>query len=125
MNKNYLLTLPDFNQGDSILGIIQEAKKYEVDILVIDDGSTDDTKQKIVKAKDVFKIFHTENLGYGRTSSNGSNNVGQEIDLTLNYQLHRSINLSGGYSRLFGGKVFAGSPDRDVDFAYLQVLFRY
>ncbi|MGR3318640.1 MAG: glycosyltransferase family 2 protein [Candidatus Anammoxibacter sp.] len=70
MNRNYLLTLPAFNQSDSISGIIQEAKKYDVDILVIDDGSTDDTKQKIVKAKDVFKIFHAENLGYGRTLIN-------------------------------------------------------
>ncbi|MGR3178949.1 MAG: glycosyltransferase family 2 protein [Candidatus Anammoxibacter sp.] len=70
MRKDYLLALPAFNQSDSILGIIQEAKEYDVDILVIDDGSTDDTKQKIAKANGVFKLFHAENLGYGRTLIN-------------------------------------------------------
>ncbi|MGR3221173.1 MAG: glycosyltransferase family 2 protein [Candidatus Anammoxibacter sp.] len=70
MPKNFLLALPAFNQSDSILGIIQEAKEYDIDILVIDDGSTDDTKQKIVNVKDVFKAFHAKNLGYGRTLIN-------------------------------------------------------
>ncbi len=70
MNKSFLLALPAFNQSDDILGVIHEAQMHDVDILVIDDGSTDDTKQKIADVKDVYKMFHKKNLGYGQTLIN-------------------------------------------------------
>lgn len=70
MDKRYLIALPAFNQGDNILGVICETKKYDVDILVIDDGSTDDTKQKLAEVKDVYKLYHKENLGYGKALIN-------------------------------------------------------
>lgn len=70
MGKKYLLSLPAFNQGDNILGVICEAKKYDVDILVVDDGSTDDTGLKLSKVEDVHKIHHNVNLGYGKALIN-------------------------------------------------------
>lgn len=70
MNKKYLLTLPAFNQGDNILSIIGEVKKYDIDILVVNDGSTDDTRDKLSKVNNVYKMHHRENLGYGKTLIN-------------------------------------------------------
>lgn len=70
MGKKYLLALPAFNQEDDIKGVISEAKGYDVDILVIDDGSTDDTRKRLSEVDGVYKMYHEKNLGYGRTLIN-------------------------------------------------------
>lgn len=64
-------------------------------------------------------------LGYGRSPSNGSNNVGQEIDLVVSYQLNSHVGLMAGYSRLFGGGVFRGFPEDDASWAFTQLQLRY
>ena len=70
MNKRYLLVLPAFNQMDRISEIICEAKKFDVEILAIDDGSTDDTGQILSGIKEINKIYNKNNLGYGQTLIN-------------------------------------------------------
>jgi hypothetical protein len=69
--------------------------------------------------------FAKTSLGFGRSASNGSNNVGQEIDLVVSYQLNRHVGLMVGYSRLFGGKVFRGFSDADTDWAFSQIHLSY
>jgi len=69
--------------------------------------------------------YSKQSLGFGQTPSNGSHDVGQEIDVTLSYQVHRTLKLTGGYSILFGGKVFEGAQSRDTEFGYLQAQFNY
>lgn len=70
MNKRYLLVLPAFNQRDHISEIICEVKKYDVEILAIDDGSTDGTGQILSEIKSINKIYNKNNLGYGQTLIN-------------------------------------------------------
>ena len=69
--------------------------------------------------------FSTGSLGYGRSPSNGANNVGQEIDFVMNYKVNQHLGLMAGYSRLFGGKVLSSFPDDDIDWAFFQVTFSY
>lgn len=70
MNEKYLLVIPAYNEGSNILGIINEANEFDTDILVIDDGSTDDTKAKLASLNGLHKIHHGKNLGYGKTLIN-------------------------------------------------------
>ena len=67
MSNKYLLVLPAYNQGDTTREIVLEAQQFHVDILVIDDGSTDNTKEVLTTLKDIHKIYHKQNLGYGQT----------------------------------------------------------
>ena len=69
--------------------------------------------------------FSTGSLGYGRSPSNGANNVGQEIDFVMNYKVNQHLGLMAGYSRLFGGKVLSSFSDDDIDWAFFQVTFSY
>ena len=62
-----LIALPAFNEKKDIGLIISQIKKYDLDILVIDDGSTDGTQEQLSKIDNINTIVHEENLGYGHT----------------------------------------------------------
>ncbi len=65
---NTLIALPAFNESKYIGSIISQLKKkYDLDILVIDDGSTDGTREQLSKIDNIDTIIHEDNLGYGQT----------------------------------------------------------
>jgi len=61
-----LLAIPVFNESASIDRVLSEVRQYARDVLVIDDGSTDDTPLKLARHR-VEVIRHAENRGYGRS----------------------------------------------------------
>ncbi len=64
---NTLITLPAYNEKKEIGYIISKIKKYNLDILVLDDGSTDGTRKQLTEIKNIKIITHKNNLGYGYT----------------------------------------------------------
>ncbi len=64
---NTLIALPAYNEKKEISVIISKIKKYDLDILVIDDGSTDGTQEQLSKIENINTIVHEKNLGYGQT----------------------------------------------------------
>ncbi len=64
---NTLIALPAFNEKKEIGVIISQIKKYDLDILVIDDGSTDGTQEELSNIENINTIVHEKNLGYGQT----------------------------------------------------------
>lgn len=64
---NSLIALPAYNERDDIGHIISQIKMYNLDILVIDDGSTDGTQAQLSKIDKIKTITHKENMGYGCT----------------------------------------------------------
>lgn len=64
---NTLVALPAYNEQEDIGFIISQIKKYDLDILVIDDGSTDGTQEQLSKIENINTIVHEKNLGYGQT----------------------------------------------------------
>jgi glycosyltransferase involved in cell wall biosynthesis len=75
-NKQALLTIiiPAFNEeegiGDSLDKLLEFVKELNFEILVVNDGSTDNT-QAIVEAKNVRLINHPNNKGYGAALKTG------------------------------------------------------
>ena len=61
-----LLAIPVYNEARHIESVIGEVATCARDILVIDDGSTDDTP-KLLAQQNVEVIRHAENRGYGRS----------------------------------------------------------
>lgn len=61
-----LLAIPVFNEAKSIDRVLSAVKPYAQDILMVDDGSTDDTPARIA-AHPVEVIRHCHNRGYGRS----------------------------------------------------------
>ena len=61
-----LVAIPVHNEARFVQGIVKQVRKYVDDILVIDDGSTDDTEKLLAEIPYIFVIRHPENLGYGK-----------------------------------------------------------
>jgi dolichol-phosphate mannosyltransferase len=68
--RERLLILPVFNEEDYIIEVLESLPK-DVDILVIDDGSTDNTLKILEQAKIDFLIQHKTNQGYGKSLIDG------------------------------------------------------
>lgn len=65
-----LLIIPAYNESKSIKEVVASAKRYIKNILVIDDGSTDNTIERI---KDTLLIKNKKNRGKGYSLRKGFN----------------------------------------------------
>ena len=61
-----LVAIPVFNESD-VYDIIQRVKKVGVEVLVLDDGSTNDIGSSLKGIQGIQVIRHQRNLGYGQT----------------------------------------------------------
>src|SRR5439155_9713142 len=59
--------VPVFNEQKYVGRVLDKIKQFHPDILVVDDGSTDDTPRVLASRNDVAAIRHPENLGYGQS----------------------------------------------------------
>lgn len=63
----FLVAIPVFNEARTLQSVLREVRRYATDILVVNDGSTDATRELLRAERDVFQIHHRENLGYGQS----------------------------------------------------------
>ena len=66
--------------------------------------------------------FNRSALGFSSSPSNGSRDVGTEMDLIVTYRIGSQWSLFFGYAYLKGGDVFEG---KDTHWASSQVAFKY
>jgi glycosyltransferase involved in cell wall biosynthesis len=59
-----LVAIPAFNEAPTIGSIVLQARKYADEVVVVDDGSTDDTAW-VAEQAGAQIIHHESNLGYG------------------------------------------------------------
>jgi glycosyltransferase involved in cell wall biosynthesis len=64
------VVIPAYNESANILSLIQDIKKYQLEILVIDDGSTDNTFS-IAKDAGVQAMLNLNNQGKGASLIKG------------------------------------------------------
>ena len=67
MSDGCLLAIPVFDEADHVGRVIHEAAKFVRDILVVDDGSTDETPRLLRQYPSISVITHPENRGYGKS----------------------------------------------------------
>ena len=63
---NVLVAIPAFNESETISQVITEAKRYADEVLVVDDGSDDDTAS-VARDAGAEVLAHERNSGYGYT----------------------------------------------------------
>jgi glycosyltransferase involved in cell wall biosynthesis len=82
------IILPVYNEEKSIKKVIEDlinnidSKKYNIEIIVVNDGSTDDTKS-IAESCGVLIIDHPVNLGYGTALMTGIEKSNNEYIVTI------------------------------------------
>lgn len=65
VHEKWLAALPVYNEVEYVDSILDQVKQFADDVLVVDDGSTDGTSEKLERRSDVRVLRHSENLGYG------------------------------------------------------------
>jgi glycosyltransferase involved in cell wall biosynthesis len=63
----YLIAVPVFNEEYHVLRVLDAVQRYGADVLVIDDGSTDQTPELLRRRTDIAVVRHRENRGYGQS----------------------------------------------------------
>ncbi len=64
-NPRWLTAIPIYNEARHVAGVLAEVRKTSPEILVIDDGSTDETAQLLDQERDILRVTHPRNRGYG------------------------------------------------------------
>src|SRR3989344_2700198 len=62
--------IPAYNEGKNIASIVKKTKKYVDNVLVVDDGSKDKTKE-IAEKSGAFELRHIINVGKGSALKTG------------------------------------------------------
>lgn len=71
-NKNsVLLAIPVYNEEKHLDAVLDAVGHYTPNVLVIDDGSTDQSKLILARRQDVCVISHHQNCGYGQSIMHG------------------------------------------------------
>jgi dolichol-phosphate mannosyltransferase len=64
--QRVLVGIPVYNEEKYVARVLDEVRRFAANVLVIDDGSTDDTP-RLLAQQPVEVIRHAENRGYGRS----------------------------------------------------------
>ncbi|OUT62140.1 Undecaprenyl-phosphate mannosyltransferase [Stieleria bergensis] len=64
-DERWLAALPIFNEVQYVDRILDQVSQFASNILVVDDGSTDGTSEKLAQRRDIAIIRHPTNRGYG------------------------------------------------------------
>ncbi len=65
MPPRALTALPIYNEVHHVDAVLDEALRYSDDVLVVDDGSTDGTAERLALRSDIRQLRHANNRGYG------------------------------------------------------------
>ena len=60
-----LTAIPVYNEATHVRGVLAEVRRYARDILVVNDGSTDGTAELLAAERDILRVDHPKNRGYG------------------------------------------------------------
>lgn len=115
-----LTALPIFNEQDHLNPVLDEVVQYADDVLVVDDGSTDDTPKLLAARKDIQVVTHNPNRGYGagmRTAFCYAKKHGYDVLVTIDCdgqhepQLIQSLVEACGDADMVSGSRYLAASD--------------
>lgn len=69
--KKYVVVIPAHNEASRIGKILRKLKECTLSVIVVDDGSVDNTDIVLKKSKEILSIRHKINLGKGAAMKTG------------------------------------------------------
>src|SRR4051812_14236148 len=122
MNPFFSVIIPAYNAANTIRKTLESLQKQtfkDFEILVVDDGSTDNTKE-IVEQHSTVKYIYQNNAGPGKARNNGSKHASGEYlifldadDIIFDWGLSVYFNQIQVQKTVsfFGGQIFEFSSD--------------
>jgi glycosyltransferase involved in cell wall biosynthesis len=65
MRIRTLTALPVYNEVNHVTPVVDEARRFSEEVLVVDDGSSDGTGRLLRGRRDIHLVTHEKNRGYG------------------------------------------------------------
>jgi len=124
------IIVPVYNEARTISELIRRVKKVDLgfiekEIIIIDDGSTDGTREILKTITGVRCIFHKRNIGKGGAVRTGFNNATGDILIIQDADLEYDPNdyllllqpiLDGHADVVFGSRLLTTKPHRVFNF---------
>lgn len=132
--RRITVLIPIFNEVNTLKTILQKVEEanfcgLEKEIILIDDFSTDGTREILKELADKYKIFyHDKNLGKGAALRTGFEHVTgditviQDADLEyepVDYEPLVQLILDGKADVAYGSRLSGGKPSRSFMFTHL------
>lgn len=81
-----ILVIPAYNEGKNLQTVLREARKYVDEIIVVDDGSIDNTLEIARQEKGVVALRHLINRGQGAALETGNQKaLAQRADIVVHF----------------------------------------
>lgn len=113
MKPRVLTALPVYNEALHVNPVLDQVRKYSEDVLAVDDGSSDGTREILAKRNDIRVIRHEKNGGYG-----SSLKTAFEYAIAEKYDVLVTIDCDGQHQPCLippmAAKVFE-NPDQPYD----------
>jgi dolichol-phosphate mannosyltransferase len=120
----YLTAVPVYNEVEQIESVLGQILTVASDVLVVDDGSTDGTSERLAARGDIRRVTHRTNRGYGaalRTAFQYAQRHEYDLLITLDADgqhdprlIERFVEASAGWDIVSGSRYLA-SFDADSD----------
>ena len=132
--KKITILIPIFNEVNTLKTILEKVEEtdfcgLEKEIIMIDDFSTDGTREILAELKDQYKIFyHEKNKGKGAALRTGFEHITgditiiQDADLEydpVDYKPLIQLILDGKADVAYGSRLVGGKPSRSFMFTHL------
>lgn len=128
------ILIPVFNEVNTLEALLQKVEEapfcgLEKEIILIDDFSTDGTREILEKLKDKYQIFyHDKNMGKGAALRTGFEHMSGDIVVIQDADLEYDPNdydsliqliLDGKADVAYGSRLSGGKPSRSFMFTHL------
>jgi dolichol-phosphate mannosyltransferase len=104
-----LTALPVYNEASHVDAVLDEVARYASDVLVVDDGSTDGTADRLAARKDILGVRHRENRGYGAALQTAF-----DYAIRSGYDVLVTIDCDGQHEPQRIGQLVAASRGADI-----------
>ena len=107
--RRTLTALPVFNEVRHVTAVLDEVARNAADVLVVDDGSTDGTRELLAQRSDVVVVTHPQNRGYGAALRTAF-----DYAIQHDYDVLVTIDCDGQHQPHLIGQLAAAASDADI-----------